>query len=63
MLAAGGLGGLTAALSGTLLLQAAVVGLLGVETKKRALDSAAVTADKLAPARGEATPVKAMAGS
>ena len=63
VLAAGGLGGLTAALSGTLLVQAAVVGLLGVETKKRALDNEAVTAGGAAQARGEASPpVKAMAG-
>ncbi len=49
VLAAGGLGGLTAGLSGMLLTQALVVGLLGVETKKRALDNEAVTAGAPAP--------------
>ena len=50
LLAAGGLGGLTAGLSGMLLVQALVVGLLGTETKRRALDNEAVIAGGPAPA-------------
>ncbi len=63
VLAVGGLGGLTAGLSGMLLVQALVVGLLGVETKKRALDNQSVIADGAVPALAEAEPMKAVVQS
>ena len=44
ILAVGGLSGITFTLSGTLLLQAAIVGIFGIETRRKALDNPEVSA-------------------
>jgi putative MFS transporter len=44
ILAVGGLSGITFTLSGTLLLQAAIVGIFGIETRQKALDNPEVSA-------------------
>ncbi len=54
ILALGGLGGITFTLSGSLLLQAAVVGIFGIETRRKALDNPEVSARSPGP---QAVPV------
>ena len=58
ILAWGGLGAIAATLSATLVLQAAVVGLFGIETKRRPLDNDEVAAR--APARAQAAGYEAV---